>query len=141
MPVLLFVEITANRVYKRFKIGDYKIPFLTYIFNAVAGRLLSLTVILFCIALFQPYKLFSTSFTWYWFIYGYVVYEFANFLHHYLAHKVRLLWCMHSTHHFPNTINLAVAYNRFFFEQPYIDFVKTSICILMGIEPAMFLLI
>ena len=141
LPILLLIEIGRNVLYKKFRIVDYKLPFLNYMFNAVIGRLISLSIILIAIGFFQPYKFFTTSFTWYWFIYAYVVYEFANFLHHYSAHKVRILWCLHSTHHFPDTINLAVAYHRFFLEQLYIDFLKTIICILMGIEPAMLFLI
>lgn len=141
LPILLFIEIARNLIHKKFKILDYKLPFLNYIFNAVIGRLISLSIMLVTIGFFQQYKFLSTSFTWYWFIYAYVVYEFANFLHHYLAHKIRILWCLHSTHHFPDTINLAVAYHRFFLEQSYIDFIKIVICIVMGIEPAMLFLI
>lgn len=141
LPIMLFVEIFINMILKRLKIGDYKIPFLNYVVNAVLGHMITLSVMLVTIGFFQHYKLITTSFTWYWFIYGYIIYEFANFLHHFLAHKVRLLWCLHSTHHFPGTINIAVAYNRFLLEQPYIDFVKTAICILMGVEPAVFFLI
>jgi sterol desaturase/sphingolipid hydroxylase (fatty acid hydroxylase superfamily) len=141
LPVLLLIEISRNIIYKKFRMLDYRLPFLNYIFNAVLGRLISLSIMLITIGYFQKYKLFSTSFTWYWFIYAYVVYEFANFLHHYLAHKVRILWCLHSTHHFPDTMNLAVAYHRFFLEQTYIDFIKVIICILLGVEPLMFFLI
>ena len=140
-PLLLFVEILRNAVFKKFRKADYKIPFFTYVFNAVVGRMISLSVILFSIGFFQRFKLFSTSFTWYWFAYAYVIYELANFTHHYFAHKVRLLWCLHSTHHFPDTINIAVGYNRFFLEQPYIDFVKAAICMVLGVEPKIYFLI
>ncbi len=140
-PLLLFIEILRNAFYKKFRTADYKVPFLTYIFNAVVGRMISLSVILFSIGFFQRFKLLFTSFTWYWFAYAYVIYELANFTHHYLAHKIRLLWCLHSTHHFPDTINIAVGYNRFFLEQPYIDFVKTSVCMVLGVEPAIYFVI
>lgn len=131
-PLLLVIEIIKALLFKKFKSLDYKIPFFSYVLNAFIGRFISIAMVVLCIGVFEKYAIIKTTFTWYWFIYGYIIWEFGHFIYHYVAHKVRLFWCLHSTHHFPDTINIAVAYNRFFLEQSYIDFVKTSICILMG---------
>ena len=141
VPALLIVELIRGLIYRRFDPHHYRVPFFTYVFNATIGRFISLGLVVVTIGLFDRYKLFTIPFTWYGFIISYVVYEFANYVHHYLGHKVRLLWCLHSIHHTSQTMNIAVAFNRFVLEQPYIDFVKTSICMLLGISVPMFLVI
>ena len=95
-----------------------------------------------CIGLFEKHALFKTSFTWYLVLYnGYVIWEFAHFIYHYLAHKVRLLWCLHSTHHAPAAMNLSVSFAHFFLEAPYADIIRTTICIVLGVNPAMLFVI
>ena len=134
IPLLLIIEIIRSLVYKKFKLTGYKIPFFIYVFNRFVSRFISIAAVTFCIGLFEKYAIIKTSFTWYWLIYGYIVWEFAHFIYHYLAHKVRLLWCLHSTHHAPENMNLSVTYAHFFLEAPYADVIRTSICILLGIN-------
>ncbi|MFL5788449.1 MAG: sterol desaturase family protein [Flavisolibacter sp.] len=140
-PVLLVLELLKAIIFRKFKAIDYKIPFFSYVLNAFIGRFISIAVVVFCIYLFQKYALIKTTFTWYWFIYGYVVWEFGHFIYHYLAHKVRLFWCLHSTHHAPQAMNLSVSYAHFFLEAPYADFIRTTTCILLGVNPPMLFLI
>lgn len=140
-PFLLLLEIIRAAFYKRFKVIHYKISFFTYVLNAFVGRMISIAMIGLCIKWFLPIALLKTTFTWYWFIYGYVIWEFAHFIYHYLAHKVRLLWCLHSTHHAPESMNLSVTYAHFFLEAPYADLIRTGICILLGVNPAMLFVI
>ncbi len=141
IPLLVFIEIIRAAFYKRFKVINYKIPFFTYVLNAVVGRVISFAMVGICIGLFQKHAIFNTTFTWYWFIYGYIVWEFAHFIYHFLAHKVRILWCLHSTHHAPEAMNLSVTYAHFFLEAPYADIIRTTICILLGVNPAMLFVI
>jgi len=135
MPLLLLIEIVRAALYKKFKVSDYKIPFLIYVFNRFISRFLSIAAVAFCIGLFEKYGLIRTSFTWYWLIYGYIIWEFSHFIYHYLGHKVRLFWCLHSTHHAPESMNLSVSYAHFFLEAPYADVIRTSICIFLGVSP------
>ncbi len=51
-----------------------------------------------------------------WWIYGLVVYEFWYWVQHWAAHKVRLLWCIHSPHHAPGSIHMAVGANHHLLE-------------------------
>lgn len=141
IPFILVTEIVLAFVNKNFKATEYKIQFLIYVFNRIVGRYISLGVVAFCIGLFTPLSLFQATMTWYWFIFGYIVWEFAHFIYHFLAHKVRLFWCLHSTHHAPENMNLSVTYAHFFLEAPYADFIRTSICILCGVPPVMLFLI
>lgn len=60
-----------------------------------------------------PYSLTSA---WYIWPVALLVYEFWYWVQHYAAHKVRLLWCIHSPHHAPPTINMLVGTNHHFIE-------------------------
>lgn len=135
IPLLLLIEIIRAISYRKFKISEYKVQFLIFVFNRFVSRFISIAAVSFCIGVFEKYALIKTGFTWYWIVYGYIVWEFAHFVYHYLGHKVRLFWCLHSTHHAPETMNLSVTYAHFFLEGPYADIIRTTICILMGVNP------
>jgi len=141
IPLLLFIEIIRAAVYKKFKLEDYKVPFLIFVCNRVLSRFISIAAISFCIGLLEKYAVIKTTFTWYWLIYGYIAWELSHFAYHYWAHKVRLLWCLHATHHAPESMNLSVSYAHFFLEAPYADVVRTSICLVLGVNPALLFLI
>jgi len=137
VPLLIFLELFLGFVYKKPQTKVYKVIFLIYLFNRVIGRFIAIGMVAFCIGFLEPYALVKTSTTWYWFIYGYIIWEFAHFIYHFLAHKVRLFWCLHATHHSPEEMNLSVSHAHFFLEAPYADFIRTSICIIMGVNPVM----
>jgi len=59
---------------------------------------------------------FQTGLDWPWWIYGLVVYEWFYWVQHWAAHKVRLLWCIHSPHHAPGGIHMAIGANHSFLE-------------------------
>jgi sterol desaturase/sphingolipid hydroxylase (fatty acid hydroxylase superfamily) len=135
IPLLIFLELILGFIYKKPQTKVYKVIFLIYLFNRIVGRFIAFGVVALCIGFLEPYALLETKMTWYWFIYGYVVWEFAHFIYHFLAHKVRLFWCLHATHHSPEEMNLSVTHAHFFLEAPYADFIRTSICILLGVNP------
>lgn len=141
LPIVLVLELIRGLLYKQFKVVSYKISFFSYVLNSVIGRYIAIGMTMVCIGLFEKYTIINIQFTWYWFIYGYIIWEFAHFIYHYLAHKVRLFWCLHSTHHAPESMNLAVSHAHFFLEGPYADVIRTSICILLGVPPAMLFVI
>ncbi|SNZ00060.1 sterol desaturase family protein [Flagellimonas pacifica] len=135
IPLLLLLELVVGLVYKKPQIKVYKVNFLIYIFNRFVGRFIAIAMVTFCIGVFSSYALFKTSNTWYWFIYAYIVWELGHFVYHYLGHKVRLFWCLHSTHHAPEDMNLSVTHAHFFLEAPYADTIRTTVCILLGVQP------
>ncbi|WP_209400534.1 sterol desaturase family protein [Pseudozobellia sp. WGM2] len=137
IPLLVLLELTLGLIYKKQQTRVYKVNFLIYVFNRFVGRFIAIAMVTLCIGWFQPLAPFKTSATWYWFIYAYVIWEFAHFIYHYLGHKVRLFWCLHSTHHAPEDMNLSVTYAHFFLEAPYADTIRTTICILAGVQPEM----
>ena len=137
IPLLLFLELFLGFIYKKPQTKVYKVIFLIYLFNRIIGRFIAIGMVALCIGALQPFAFIKTSLTWYWIIYGYIIWEFAHFIYHFLAHKVRLFWCLHATHHSPEEMNLSVSHAHFFLEAPYADFIRTSICILMGLDPIM----
>ena len=141
IPFLLLIEIFRAIFYRRFHINQIKVPMMIYIFNRVVSRFISIAAVIFCIHLFEKYALMHSSLKWYWFLYGYICWEFAHFIYHYLGHKVRIFWCLHSTHHAPDHMNLSVTYAHFFLEAPYADVIRTSICILAGVSAPMLFII
>ncbi len=141
IPLLLLIEIIRAIIYKRFKIEDYKLSFLVFVLNRFISRFISIAAVGFCIGLFERWAIFKTDITWYWLLYGYVVWELAHFVYHFLAHKIRILWCLHSTHHAPQQMNLFVNFAHFFLEAPYADVIRTSICIILGVSPPLLFLI
>lgn len=141
IPLLVILELILGLIYKKPDTKVYKVNFLIYIFNRFIGRFIAIAMVTLCIGLFQQYAPFQTEMTWYWFIYGYIVWEFAHFLYHYWGHKVRLFWCLHSTHHAPENMNLSVTYAHFFLEGPYADTIRTTVCILFGVRPELLFLI
>ena len=141
LPFLLVFEIIRALIHKNFKARDYKLIFLTYVINRVLGTFISIAALTFSIGLFEPYAIFQSRITWYWLLYGYIVWELGHFIYHYLAHKVRLLWCLHSTHHAQESMNLFVSHAHFFLEAPYADVIRTTVCILLGVSPPLLFLI
>lgn len=137
IPLLVILELILGLIYKKPQTKVYKVNFLIYIFNRFVGRFIAIAMVALCIGWFQPYAPFQTEPTWYWFIYGYIIWEFGHFLYHYWGHKIRLFWCLHSTHHAPEEMNLSVTYAHFFLEAPYADVIRTTVCILAGVEPTM----
>ena len=137
IPLLLLLELAVGLVYKKPQIKVYKVNFLIYIFNRFVGRFIAIAMVTYCIGLFSSYALLETTNTWYWFIYAYIVWELGHFVYHYLGHKVRLFWCLHSTHHAPEEMNLSVTHAHFFLEAPYADTIRTTVCILLGVKPEM----
>ena len=112
-PLLIIFEIGWLLISRRFNKETYRVPFMIILINRVLSRLIGVSVILLCIKIFSKYALFHVSLKWYWFIYGYIIWEFSHFIYHFLAHKVRILWCLHSTHHAPENMNLSVTYAHF----------------------------
>ncbi len=139
IPLVIVYEIIAGIfIYKRPSKGFW-MPFLFKIVNRVIGQFVIIGMLAFCIKFFGQYALFQTTFTWYWCIYAYVVWEFGHFLYHYWGHKVRLFWCFHGQHHAPEEMNLTVNWAHFFLEGPYAHFIRTTTCILLGLSPEMLL--
>ena len=141
LPFMLVFEIIRALWTRTFQGREYRALFLIFLFNRVISRWVSIAMVAFAIGVFTSIAPFSLGITWYGLLYGYVIWELGHFIYHYLAHKVRLLWCLHSTHHAPEDMNLFVSNAHFFLEAPYADIIRTSTCILLGLSPPLLFLI
>lgn len=141
IPCLLLAEMLAMALRGQFHWRYFRLPLVMLVVNGVLTRALSLSIALALAAYLQPHALLETGLTWYWFLYGYLVWELSHFVYHWLGHKVRLLWCLHSTHHAPVHMNLSVSYAHFFLEGAYADLVRIGICTLAGLDPVLLLII
>lgn len=137
-PFIIIFELIWLLVLNSFQKENYKVPFLIILVNRIISRLIGISVLVICIGLFQKHAIIYTSFTWYWFIYGYLVYELNNFIRHYLTHKVRLLWCFHAVHHSSENINSSITLTTFFVENLYTEVFAASFCMILGLNPLMF---
>ena len=69
-------------------------------------------------------------------LYGWLVYEFWYWVQHWAAHKVRLLWCIHSPHHAPGSLHMLIGANHHFAESVfYMPFFAGFVPALMGVDP------
>lgn len=141
IPILLVAEMVSAYSRGQFRWRHFRVPLLILLANSVLSRFVSLSLAVTVASLLKPHAVLQTGFTWYWFIYGYVVWEFSHFIYHWLGHKVRLLWCIHSTHHAPEHMNLSVSYAHFCLEAPYADLVRIGICTFMGVDPMVLVLV
>ena len=90
IPLLLVFEFGLGIAQKNPQTKVYRTNFIIYVFNRFISRYISLGVTGWMIATLQPYAPFNATLTWYWLLYGYVVWEFAHFIYHFFGHKVRL---------------------------------------------------
>jgi sterol desaturase/sphingolipid hydroxylase (fatty acid hydroxylase superfamily) len=132
----LFIHF-AKRVAK---LQEYRTTFLAVLFLigvSIAVTMLYGRVNTAIIGIWAwQYSWFKTDLTWYWWIYGWVVYEFFYWLQHYLAHKVRLFWCLHSPHHAPESMNMFVGFNHSFLESIfYMPFFLGFFPAILGVNP------
>ena len=69
-------------------------------------------------------------------VYAWLVYEFWYWVQHWAAHKVRLLWCIHSPHHAPGSISMIVGTNHQLLEGAlYLPFFAGFLPVLCGADP------
>jgi sterol desaturase/sphingolipid hydroxylase (fatty acid hydroxylase superfamily) len=89
----------------RAKLGEYGMSLKGLGFTLLVGVLVEMLVgplstLLLALwgAALSPFDAGLSPLGW---VYGFLVYELCYWLQHWLAHKVRLLWCLHSPHHAP----------------------------------------
>ena len=56
------------------------------------------------------YRLFNLGNEWHVWLIGWVVYDFGFWLIHFISHRIRFFWCLHSIHHSAKEMKLSVAF-------------------------------
>lgn len=120
---------------------NYKPSFLALLITELLPMLLLIHMFWIWLPYFQKIRLFTINLKWYSWIYAYLCFEFAIWLYHFGAHRVRLLWCLHAPHHSPSELNLTVNWVSFFAEGYYSNLIYLIILTLFGVNPVMFVAI
>ena len=69
-------------------------------------------------------------------LYGWILYELVYWVQHWAAHNIRILWCIHSPHHAPTSMNLFVGFNHSFIESVfYMPLILGFVPALLGVDP------
>lgn len=133
---LLYVHFYLRRA----RLGEYGMATKGLGFNILIGigittvyGPLSKTLMALAGAQLAPFSAGLGPIAW---IYGFLLYEMTYWLQHWLAHKVRLLWCLHSPHHAPGAMHMFVGFNHSFLETSfYMPFFTGFIPAVLGVDP------
>jgi sterol desaturase/sphingolipid hydroxylase (fatty acid hydroxylase superfamily) len=143
-PLLVFCEFVflfyVHRARLRQQYLAYKVPVLSYVLNNYLGALISIDLGLLAYNGLLPYAPWTVPFSIAGFVYALLVWELGNFIFHYSCHKVRLLWCLHSPHHSPVSMNLSVIWTGFFLHGFYANIVRFAVAALLGVPMNLLLL-
>lgn len=132
----LFNKISETRFIKEL-LRRYKTNFLAKVFNEYISKLFIIFVYIEMMPFFQKFALFTVPNAWYGWLYAYLMWELTYWIWHFLGHRVRLFWCLHSPHHAPVEMNLTVAWVHFFAEGYYTAAVQVPLLMLFGVTPEM----
>ncbi|MEM7375243.1 MAG: sterol desaturase family protein [Bacteroidota bacterium] len=141
------IELAYLYFFKKYdRMGDYKQNTINFVFvigmNILISSLFGTISTGVLAILGYQHAIFTTDLSWHWWIYGLLVYEFFYWVQHWLAHKVRFFWCLHSPHHAPESMNMFVGFNHSFLETIfYMPFFMGLMPALLGVNPVIILVI
>jgi len=85
----------------------------------------------------SQFRLFTIGYAWYWFALCFVIDDFAYYLFHRSAHRVRWFWASHVIHHSSQHYNLSTALRQTWTGFISIAFLFRLPLFLIGFPPAM----
>jgi sterol desaturase/sphingolipid hydroxylase (fatty acid hydroxylase superfamily) len=86
------------------------------------------------------HRFFNLDFSWYVWVFCFLLYDLMFYVSHRLQHQVRLLWCFHSVHHTSVEMRLTSAVRGSIFDFIYNPPFFVWMCVL-GIHPLMFIVV
>ncbi|HEV8329878.1 MAG TPA: sterol desaturase family protein [Steroidobacteraceae bacterium] len=126
----------AARLFKATAL-EYQPTFFAGLLLGLLPRLIVIDVFWLLVPHFQQLALFRVGYHWYSWLYALLMWDLSMWIWHYGAHKVRVLWCLHSPHHAPQNLNMTVAWVHFFAEGYYSALVQAPLLMVLGVEPGM----
>jgi len=136
--VLILAEMLIARIRdrRRFCPRDTLTSLALGLGSTVAGLLTTGLVYALATWLYQ-FRIFTIGFAWYWFVLAFVFDDFAYYLFHRAAHRVRWFWASHVIHHSSQHYNLTTALRQTWTGFVSISFVFRLPLFLIGFHPAM----
>ncbi|GAA0754287.1 sterol desaturase/sphingolipid hydroxylase (fatty acid hydroxylase superfamily) [Erythromicrobium ramosum] len=104
------------------------------VFGLLIGFLIPLTLY---VVVFEQFRLFDTLALWLAIPLAFLIHELAYYWDHRLAHRVGLLWAIHSIHHSSNEFNHTTAARGFLID-PHVKTLFLLPAALIGIDPVVF---
>ncbi|WP_404335785.1 sterol desaturase family protein [Sphingomonas sp. MMS12-HWE2-04] len=104
--------------------------------STIAGVLSGGLVFALATLLWQ-FRLFDIGYGWYWFVFAFVIDDFAYYLFHRSAHRVRWFWASHVIHHSSQHYNLSTALRQTWTGFFSLAFLFRLPLFLIGFPPAM----
>jgi len=104
--------------------------------SSVAGALTAGLLYGLAVWLWQ-FRLFTIGYAWYWFALCFVIDDFAYYLFHRSAHRVRWFWASHVIHHSSQHYNLSTALRQTWTGFISVAFLFRLPLFLIGFPPAM----
>ena len=83
------------------------------------------------------FRLFEIGYQWWWFVIAFVIDDFAYYLFHRSAHRIRWFWASHVIHHSSQHYNLSTALRQTWTGFISIAFIFRLPLFLIGFPPAM----
>lgn len=120
---------------------EYQPTFFAGLLLGLLPRLIVIDVFWLLLPHFQKFALFHVGHGWYGWLHALLMWDLTMWIWHFGAHKVRVLWCLHSPHHAPRNLNMTVAWVHFFAEGYYSALVQVPLLMLLGVEPGMLVVI
>jgi sterol desaturase/sphingolipid hydroxylase (fatty acid hydroxylase superfamily) len=136
--LLVFVEMLVAWVKdrRRYEPKDTLTSLALGTGSTIAGALTATLLYNLAVWLWQ-FRLFTISFAWYWFALCFVIDDFAYYLFHRSAHRVRWFWASHVIHHSSQHYNLSTALRQTWTGFISIAFLFRLPLFLIGFPPAM----
>ena len=136
--LLVLIEMIVARVRdrKRYEPKDTLTSLALGTGSSVAGALTAGLLYGLAVWLWQ-FRLFTISYAWYWFVLCFVIDDFAYYLFHRSAHRVRWFWASHVIHHSSQHYNLSTALRQTWTGFISISFLFRLPLFLIGFPPAM----
>ena len=104
--------------------------------STVAGLLSAGLVYALAMWVYQ-FRIFTIGFAWYWFVLAFVLDDFAYYVFHRAAHRVRWFWASHVIHHSSQHYNLTTALRQTWTGFISMSFVFRLPLFLIGFHPVM----
>jgi sterol desaturase/sphingolipid hydroxylase (fatty acid hydroxylase superfamily) len=130
----MFVARMRNR--QRFCPKDTLTSLALGLGSTVAGLLTAGFVYAIAMWLYQ-FRIFTIGFAWYWFVLAFVLDDFAYYVFHRTAHRVRWFWASHVIHHSSQHYNLTTALRQTWTGFISLGFLFRLPLFLIGFHPVM----
>lgn len=114
MVILEWIALTVVQKVERHQEGVVNVVSAALNFLPLfALNILLMTAFMFWV---YQFRIFDLGFEWYIWGLAYIAYDMMSFVIHWVGHKVRFFWCIHSTHHSAKEMKASVAFRGSFAE-------------------------